>query len=176
MKTILLLFTALLLSACGSQTPAPESGTEPVDPAIQSVFTPVSSDTEPLPIPQARAEKAPGDSVVLEGRIMGVMEPFVEGRSAFVLGDNSVITPCSDMEMSCDTPWDACCDPNDVRVDGTATIQIVDADGRVLRQGLEGVNGLTKLASVRVGGTLNPASSPQSLIVNATSIELLNQP
>jgi len=177
MKLNLLSLAILFLTACGSDSPEPQSASTTVDPEIHSVFTAVSSDLAPLPIPRARAEKVPGDTVLLEGRIMGVMEPFVKGRSVFVLGDNDVISPCSDMATDhCDTPWDACCDPNDVRVNGTATIQIVDEHGQVLRQGLEGVNGLAKLSSVRVAGTVNSTSSPQRLIVNATAIELLNQP
>jgi hypothetical protein len=106
---------------------------------------------------------------------MGVMKPFIDNRAAFVLGDNSVITPCSDMaEDHCATPWDACCDPNETRVDGTATVQIKDETGRVIRQGLEGVNGLAKLSSVKVFGTVDPASSPNTLIVNAETIDVLN--
>jgi hypothetical protein len=46
----------------------------------------------------------------------------------------------------------------------------------VLRQGLEGVNGLAKLSSVRVAGTVSPSSGPQNLIVNATAIDVVNQP
>lgn len=106
---------------------------------------------------------------------MGVMEPFIESRAVFVLGDNSVITPCSDMETDhCPTPWDACCDPSSTRAEGTATIQIVDESGQLLRQGLEGVNGLEKLASVKVSGTVNKSSSANSLIVNAESIEVID--
>jgi len=174
MKTTLLLFTALLLNACGPSSDPSAASTPPADPAIQSVFGTVSTETPALPIPTARAEKQPGETVVLEGRIMGVMEPFVENRAVFVLGDNSVITPCSDMATDhCATPWDACCDPTETRTDGTASIQIVNEQGQVLKQGLEGVNGLAKLTSVKVSGTVNAASSPKSLIVNATTIEVM---
>ena len=174
MKTTLLLIITLLLAACGPSTDPSSETAQPVDPDIQSVFAEVSSEEAPISIPDARAEKKPGEDVVLEGRIMGVMEPFIDGRAVFVLGDNSVITPCSDMEMSCETPWDACCDPSETLVNGTATVQIVDENGQILKQGLEGVNGLAKLSSVKVSGTVNKASSPNSLIVNAETIEVID--
>lgn len=175
MKTpILLLPITLMLAACGGGSPettSPEPA--PVDPAVEAVFTDAPPAGEAEPIPQVKTQGKAGKEVILEGRVMGVMNPFVDNRAVFVLGDNATITPCSDMEEDhCPTPWDACCDPNEIRQAGTATVQIVNAEGDVLKQGLEGVNGLEKLATVRVAGTLAPNTSPESLIVNASAIHV----
>ena len=130
------------------------------------------------PIPEARKAAKPGETVLLEGRIMGVLKPFVAGRAVFILGDNDTITPCSGMPDPdhYPTPWDACCDPSENRVNGTASIQIVDENGDILKQGLEGVKGLENLATVMVFGTVAPESSPESLLVNASTISVLAPP
>ncbi len=175
MKIVLLFCFCLFLAACGGpsterpETPEPATAAE-----ISAVLSAQIPQGAALPIPEARISKSPGDTVLLEGRIMGVMEPFVQERSLFVLGDNATITPCSDMTtMTCDTPWDACCDPVEVRSAGVATIQIVDQEGNLIQQGLEGVGGLQKLSSVRVSGVVAEGSTPKTLIVNATAIEVM---
>jgi hypothetical protein len=102
---------------------------------------------------------------------MGVPVPFVESRAAFVLGDENTLTPCDLKAMDkCKTPWDACCDPAPVRQAGTATIQILDANGKPVRSGLKGFNGLKELSRVTVSGVVADNSSPESFIVNATAV------
>ena len=174
LQTLFAIPLLLLLAACGNPEPAPEAKVPAeTDPALAAVFVDTAPAGEAVPIPEARSLKAPGDPVVLEGRIMGVTHPFVEGRAVFVLGDNATLTACSDTEGDqCATPWDTCCEPSEIRQAGTATVQIVDAEGDILRQGLEGVNGLEKLATVRVAGTLAPDSTPEAMIVNATAIHV----
>ena len=117
----------------------------------------------PTPISEARA-LTPGTEVVLQGRVMGVQNPFVAGRAVFVLGDEAIIAACSD---HCSTPWDACCDPVEIRINGTVTIQLIDEDGKVLSQGLKGVNGLKELSRVTVTGKVAPTSYASAFIVNA---------
>jgi hypothetical protein len=46
------------------------------------------------------------------------------------------------------------------------------ADGRVLKDGLDGVGGLVKLATVTVTGKVAEGSSADSLVVNATAIQV----
>ncbi len=101
----------------------------------------------PAGAPKAIAAK-PGDEITLSGRIMGNATP----------GDD------------CETPWDSCCDSPEDKKRGIATIQIVDAGGRVLKEPVEGVGGLEKLATVTVTGKVAKGSSPDLLMVNATAI------
>lgn len=173
---LLTLVLPILWAACGGPEPEAAAPSPAIDSAVQTVLDSRPSAGEPESIPEVRVTAEPGRPVLLEGRIMGVMHPFVENRAVFVLGDNATLTACGDNPGdTCSTPWDACCDPVDIRQAGTATIQIVDADGRVVHQGLEGVNGLEKLATVRVAGTLAPAASPGSLVVNATAIDVVHK-
>jgi hypothetical protein len=120
-----------------------------------------------------RTTAKPGDEITLSGRIMGNSKPFVEGRSAFILGDPELLTPCNEIPGdSCETPWDCCCDTKEDKKAGIATIQITGPDGRVLKDGLDGVGGLVKLATVTVTGKVAEGSSADSLVVNATAIQV----
>lgn len=168
--TLIPVVTAIaLLTGCGKQ--AEKNAAADVE--IPPVFVEESISGNPVPIPEARTKFKAGDEVVLTGLIMGVPHPFVEGRGVFVLGDEGTLTPCDLKEGdACRMPWDVCCDPAAVRTAGTATIQVMDADGKVLRTDLKGVNGLSELSRVTVLGTVAANSSPQAFIVNATEIHI----
>jgi len=182
MHTIRILapLAALGLLAAGCR-PAPSSTSTPkpvsaadkeagqLSAEVAAVFSAKPTLANPTPIPEARTKVKPGDTVLLEGKIMGVKTPFVEGRSVFVLGDTGTLTPCG---CSCKTPWDLCCAPHEARLAGTATIQITDASGVVLRSGLRGVRGLRELSQVRVEGVVAEGSTADTLIVNARGIEV----
>jgi len=137
---------------------------------LDTVFdTPPAGDARA--IADVKATAKPGDEVTLTGRIMGNVRPFVEGRSAFILADPSIITACSDKPGDeCDTPWDACCDSPEDKRKAIVTIQIAGPDGRVLKQPLEGVRGLVNLATVTATGIVADASGGDVLILNATAI------
>ena len=119
-----------------------------------------------------RTSVKPGDEITISGKIMGTESPFVSGRAAFVLGDTETLTPCNEQPGDeCKTPWDVCCETSEEIKAGTATIQIVGADGRVLKENLEGTGGLAKLAKVTVTGKVAEGSTADALVVNATAIK-----
>lgn len=168
MKTLMMITMAtaiVLVAACGKK----ESAVPVTTPAA---FVNVEPEGIPIPIPEARKTLKPGDEVLLQGRVMGVRNPFVNGRAVFVLGDNETITPCTEMgeEDHCRTPWDACCDLVEVRASGTASIQVLDEDGKVLTHGLKGVNGLRELSRVTVKGVVAPMASAEAFVVNAKAL------
>ena len=168
-----IIFTTLtgltLLAGCSKQEDKPQ----PPSVEIPPVFVITEIQGAPTAIPEARTSFAAGDEVILTGLIMGVNHPFVEGRAAFVLGDEATLTPC-DLKTSdkCKMPWDACCDPAAVRMAGTATIQVLDENGKLIRTGLKGINGLTELSRVTVAGTVAPNSTTEAFIVNARAIHI----
>jgi hypothetical protein len=126
---------------------------------------------QPSPIHLIRTTAKPGDEITVSGKIMGNASPFVEGRSVFILGDPEVLTACNeDPADKCTTPWDNCCDSKEDKKRGTATVQVVDKDGRVLKESIEGVGGLAKLADVTVSGKVAEGSSADLLIINAQAI------
>jgi hypothetical protein len=171
MKTTHLPLIALLglLASCKEK---PVTNAEKHSQQIESVLT-ATPGTVLSTIHEIRASAKPGDEITLKGRIMGNSKPFVEGRAAFVLADTSILSACNDTPGdACATPWDSCCNSPEEKKKGTATIQIVGADGRVLKESMEDAGGLKKLAHVTVTGKVAPGSSPELLMVNATAVRV----
>lgn len=169
---------ALLALAIGcGRAPAPESAREAaseVPAALAAVFRAVASSAEPVAIAELRRAAKPGDAVVIEAKVIGAEKPFVDKRAVFIVGDPDKLTSCDLHEGdTCPTPWDVCCeDPRAIR-ENTATVQVVDAEGRVLPHGLRGIGGLRELSRVRVTGVVAPMSDGGALVINATAIEPL---
>lgn len=170
--TCLLIACSVLLVSCDKKsTPtAADVSVSGPSPALAAVLaeSPVG---EAASIVAIRSTAKPGDEITVSGRIMGGKKPFVDGRAAFILGDPEVLTPCNEVPGDeCETPWDACCDSPEDKKRATATIQIIGADGRVLKEPVEGVGGLKNLAPVTVTGKVAEGSSADLLIVNASAI------
>jgi hypothetical protein len=166
----LLAIAALALASCGKKQTAASVENVPPAAALEAHFTdqPIA---DPQAIHVARTTVKPGDAIVIKGLIMGREKVFVDGRASFLLGDREKLTPCNAIpDDECPTPWDACCDSKEAKREGIASIQIVDADGRVLTGGLKGVKGLKELSAVTVSGTVDESSTAENLVVNAQSI------
>ena len=170
--TCLLIASAFLFVSCGKKS-APttvEVSADKPSPALAAVLSAPPA-AEVKTIVAVRSTAKPGDEITVSGLIMGSKKPFVDGRAAFILGDPEVLTPCNKVPGDeCETPWDNCCDSKEDKKRGTATIQIVDADGRVLKEPIEGVSGLKNLANVTVTGKVAEGSSADLLSVNASAI------
>lgn len=162
---ISLLLAGLLATAgCGQQTD-PEAN-------ANSALTAYLLENAPegaISVTLARASAQPGQPIVVAGQIGATLEPFSPTFATFVLGDTA-IDYCDELHAdACETPWDACCeDPDKVRA-GRASVQLL-ADGNPLEGTLKGVGGLTELDHVVVAGTVDPTSTPENLIINATGI------
>ncbi len=171
-NTCLCIVPLIFLAAC-KEKPANTPATPVVETsaALSAVFaTPPAAESQAIHLVRSTAKA--GDEITVSGRIMGHAQPFVEGRAAFILGDPAVLTACSDTPGdNCETPWDTCCDSPEDKKRGIATIQIVGGDGRVLKESLEGMGGLQKLATVTVTGKVADGSSADLLIVNAHAIQ-----
>lgn len=167
--TCLILATAALLASCGKKEATAPTVSAPST-SLSAVLT-ASPTGEPKSIHLIRTTAKPGDEITISGKIMGNEKPFVEGRAAFILGDPEVLTPCNaNPDDKCTTPWDACCDSPEDKKRGIATIQIVGADGRVLKEPVEGVGGLANLATVTVSGKVAEGSTTDVMVINAHAI------
>lgn len=173
MKTKHLLAIAVLaLASCGKKETTAAVETAPPAASFDSYFT-----DQPIPDAKAihtiRTTAKPGDAIVISGKIMGREKVFVDGRASFLLGDPEKLTPCNAVPGDeCETPWDCCCDSKEAKLEGIASIQITDAEGRVLTGGLKGVKGLKELSAVSVSGTVDQSSTAENLVVNAQSIHV----
>lgn len=169
--TCLALATAALLASCDKKETTVSTPVASAPSAELATVLAASPTGEPKSIHLVRTAAKPGDAITVSGKIMGNEKPFVAGRSAFILGDPEVLTPCNeDPADKCTTPWDVCCDSPEDKKRGIATIQVVGADGRVLKEPLEGVSGLVNLAAVTVSGKVAEGSSADVLIINAEAI------
>ena len=172
--TTLIILSALCLALpnCTKQT-ANTTGTPTVNAALLEPFFTTQAPPSPGQIHLLRTTAKPGDTVTLTGLIMGRERLFVEGAAAFILGDRSLLNPCDENPGDeCKTPWDTCCNSPEEHQLGTATIQLTGPDGRVLKQGLKGVHGLTELSVVTLTGTVDKSSTPEAFIVNATQLHV----
>jgi len=127
------------------------------------------------PLHILRQSAAAGDPVVFEAKVMGSAAPFVNRRAVMVVGDDTLLTSCdiTHTDASCPLPWDLCCDDPDLIRAGTATVQVLDADGAVIRHGLKDIQTLRELSRVRILGRVDPQSAGDVWIVNAEGIEVI---
>lgn len=124
-----------------------------------------------LSVVDARAKAKPGEAITIRGYVGGRAKPFVDGRAMFVLADPAKAPSCDAAPGdSCPTPWDACCTSREDIMAGTATIQVADADGKVVSATLDGVGGVKAGSLVIISGTVSKLSNAQVLIVDATRL------
>jgi hypothetical protein len=170
---IYLIASVCFLASCKESAPEVAREAAPAGPSAALGEVLAAAPTgEPQAIHLVRNTAKPGEEITIHGRIMGSSRPFVAGRALFILGDPEKLTPCNEIPGDeCDTPWDVCCDAPELKKIGTATVQIVDAGGQVLKEGVEGIGGLEKLAHVTVTGKVAEGSSADLLLVNASAIK-----
>ena len=182
MKTTRLIKTAAaavaltLLASCGEEKSADNNnnndkkGDSSAFPASLIADAPIA---DAKSVVAARADGKPGEAIVLRGKVGGKKTPLSDKAAIFVLADEKEITSCDDIPGdSCPTPWDYCCEDPDKIKASIATIQIVDADGKVIREGVRGLAGIKELSRLIISGTVDESSTPENMIVNATSIHV----
>ncbi len=114
-----------------------------------------------------------GDEVILRGRIGGSKTPFVGGRAVFTLMGRGLKACSENPGDACKTPWDYCCETKTDITAHSATIQISDDKGQVLRTDMKGRRGMKEMTEIVVTGKV-AVSDGKLLVVNATSIVVVN--
>ncbi|QIF01079.1 hypothetical protein [Roseimicrobium sp. ORNL1] len=164
MKSTLRSLTAIVALALATTTHA-------ADPALPASLLAEKAPKDAVSVVKARENAKPGEAVVLRGKIGGRKIALLPKFAMAVLADEKAITSCNDMPGdSCKTPWDYCCESPEKLSSSTATIQVRDEKGKILRTPLRGLGELKELSLVVISGTVDPASTKDNLIVNATSI------
>ena len=74
---------------------------------------------------------------------------------------------------NCPTPWDVCCEDRNKIKSSTMSVQVLDANGSIIKGTLDGVSGIKSGKSVKVKGTLDRTSTHDFIILNAQAIQLL---
>jgi hypothetical protein len=132
----------------------------------------ITSDTPAGPIASpkiVRATAKKGDRVSVTGRIGGGAVPWVKDRAMFtIVGDE--LEACTDHGMDgCPQPWDYCCEPKSDIAQCSATIQINDAKGKLIRVGMKGKAGLVELSDVTVTGIVQSVDD-KTFVIAAESL------
>lgn len=184
-QILLIAVCAALITGCSESTPSSstsnESAPEPSAVAASDLAA-LSNDLlapepieGPMSIVAARQNVQPGSDIVLTGYIGGRAEPMADGRAVFTLADTSLKRCDAEPGDGCTTPWDACCVSSDIITASIASVQVVDSEGSVLKQSLNGWNGIQSGSTVTVSGKIAEGSSSSTLIVNADKIHVNRQ-
>ncbi|WP_235935346.1 hypothetical protein [Candidatus Laterigemmans baculatus] len=102
-----------------------------------------------VPVGQARESVEDGEEVVLVGVVGGSSQPFVDGLAAFTIVDPKV--PYCAPEEGCATPWDYCCEQDQVK-DNIATVKVVDESGNPVATDARELLEVEELSTVVVKG------------------------
>ena len=117
---------------------------------------------------KVRADAADGDEVVVVGRIGGDVNPWIDGRAAFTIVDNS-LKACSDIPGdSCPTPWDYCCATDQLKT-GKILVKFVDESGNLIASDAQELLGLNELDTVVIQGTVEKSEDGAAVLL-ATAI------
>ena len=161
---VTLLVTASFLSSCNKEEVATETTVSPLDAFLVS-----EAPADAQQISKVFEDPVPGKEVVLSGEIMGQTEPFADGYAIVTLGDPTKITPCNRIPGDgCPTPWDNCCDDRAVVKKSITTIQFLDKEGKVIKTGLKGYQGIKELSFLTVKGKIADQSNAENLLINAS--------
>lgn len=142
----IVLTLAIVSQGCTKGDPA-TSTSSPAKPDVRFLMT--SEPGGAVSVGDARTSAKDQDEVILVGRIGGSVKPFVEGVAAFTIVDPKV--PHCSADEHCPTPWDYCCEQNQVK-DNIAMVKIVDADGNPVTKDARELLGVKELTTVVIHG------------------------
>lgn len=146
----LLLATVVLTSACkkdtGESTATSGGSTAATDPTVGASYLLGTEPAAAIGVLEMREKSVHDEDVVVVGRIGGSEHPWVDGRAAFSIVDES-LAPCSE---GCPTPWDYCC--ADGLPDATVLVKFVDRAGKVVAGDARRLWNVAELATVVVKG------------------------
>jgi len=160
-----------LLTGCGGPAPNQDESTPPAAKLPEGLLLTAVPEGA-VSLSEARANAAVGETVAFTGYIGGRVEPFTEGRALFLMADTENAPACTD---ECATPWDACCTASDTIAANSATVQLTDAEGKLLHLSLQGRHGLAPGAALTVVGEVRQANEAV-FVVDATGIAVQQSP
>lgn len=150
---------ALPLPAAADELPAAAFSTSPIAHAVG--------------IADAKAHAAVGQTVTVVGKIGGSRKPFANGRPIFTVVDLKLDSCDEDPDDACERPWDYCCEEKTTLTANTATLEFVDAAGKLLSASAEGSHGLVPLAIVTATGVVREKTATGAFTIDVQQIHVL---
>lgn len=125
--------------------------------------------TEPtgaLDVMDVRENAKDGESVLVLGRIGGGVKPWIDGRAAFLLVDERLVSSCDEEQCQ-----DECAECAQELAAATTMVKFVDAQGKVLAVDARQLLGLKEQQTVVVRGTASRDKSGNvSIVANGIHI------
>jgi hypothetical protein len=163
----------VVVAGCNNEEQASAPATAAPTATLPAGLVVAEAPADAQDVTAAKTAAKDGDSVVIRGKIGGREEPIAKNRAIMTVVDASLAT-CDTMPAdSCKTPWDACCEPAEKIAANSATVQVVDANGRPLAASLESIAGLKPLSKVTVSGVARRPAGSETLIVEARQIHIV---
>ena len=161
---------ALILTSCSATKKTSGIPSQNNSRALTSLVL-TSAPKNALDIADLRTSGTPGDTVTFTGQILGKNPAFTRGRAVMIMGDPKKLTSCNlHHGDGCRTPWDVCCDDQDVIKASILTVQVVDSAGKPIKTSLKGLAGMKELSEVTVAGKIAESSTQSNMLINATGI------
>ena len=136
-----------LLAGCGGTSAPPQEKASAEGAAYRLTSAPEGAKG----VKAVKDDSKDGEDVVVEGRIGGETNPWVEGQAAFLVVDKA-LKPCNEKDDDgCETPWDYCCD-TDLLPEQKAMVKIVDSKGKTVSTDARKLLGVKELQTVVVRG------------------------
>ena len=102
-------------------------------------------------VKEVKASSKDEDEVTVVGRIGGDVNPWIDGQAAFLIVDPS-LKPCNEKDDdACPTPWDYCCD-TDQLPECKAMVKVGGPDGKTVATDARQLLSLKELQTVIVHG------------------------
>ncbi|SFJ43321.1 hypothetical protein [Planctomicrobium piriforme] len=143
-----LLLTGMLLTSAIGCAPSP-SAPAVTQTAPDAKYMATSEPAGAVGVGAARETAKDEEDVVLVGRIGGSTKPFVDGVAAFTIVDPKV--PYCSKEEGCKTPWDYCCEQNQVK-NNIAMVRFVDGGQKTVTTDARQLLGVKELNVIVVHG------------------------
>ncbi|MEO1279151.1 MAG: hypothetical protein AAFV77_09360 [Planctomycetota bacterium] len=163
-----------LLAACGlaltgcsesTETGSSSTGTAPTSMEWKLASMPEGA----VNVTDAKASATEGDTVTVRGIIGGRVDALSAETATFVMVDVALENPCISDDDHCSTPWDYCCSPSEDIQASSATVLLVDAEGKAMAFDLA-TQGVSPLDEVVVVGTVAARPSEHVLTIRATGL------
>ena len=140
------------LVGCSAETSTTSAEKAPAMAAVDGSSYLLNSEPEGAgDVIKVRNEAANDDDVLIVGRIGGSSNPWIEGRAAFTIVDES-LKACNDtMGDRCPSPWDYCCESNKLPT-STALVKFVDESGSVVKADAKSMLGIQELSTLVIQG------------------------
>ena len=162
--------TLLVTAGCGDGGSTETSKTQEVAQIIPTeVFLTERPRTLDM-LTEVKRDASVGQKVVFEARVGGRADPFIDGVAIFVAADPRLVSCDQKPGDFCKVPQDYCCENKEKLKAGTATIQMVDAQGALYPVRAEHQGGIISLKTVVIEGTVSEKGDDGLFVVDANRV------